>query len=88
MENKTAEIAKDVYAHFSQLQCLFVFDNADATIPDNLFPSGPQYKIHILITSRYQMCGKIKTYQLNNLTLDEAVKFIKQVLKINDGHSE
>nr|CAH7726410.1 unnamed protein product [Callosobruchus chinensis] len=83
-------IIEEVFKSFSTEKSLFVFDNAEGLeylkqiLPlNNLMPN---VKIpYILITSRSKKWGeKIRTIDLDTLSLDDSIKFIKKGLEIED----
>lgn len=83
-------IIEEVFKYFSTQKSLFVFDNAEELghlkqiLPlNNLMPN---VKVpYILITSRNKEWDKkIKTIDLDTLSLDDSIKFIKKGLEIED----
>jgi hypothetical protein len=93
-------IVKDVYKYFTNVESLFIFDNAEKYkdisefLPSSFFFSPDDKKPYVLITSRNQYWevreeGKIEVIKLNEFTPEEAVKFIKNTLNIeNDLQNE
>ncbi|WP_339047303.1 NB-ARC domain-containing protein [Candidatus Mesenet endosymbiont of Phosphuga atrata] len=91
-EKEIKLIVEDVYRFFAKRhrRSLFVFDNAgkhkavreveEAEGVDKFLPSGPN-KPHVLITSRDQEWGEIKSLPLGVFTEEEAIEFIKKALK-------
>ncbi|WP_353273619.1 tetratricopeptide repeat protein [Wolbachia endosymbiont (group A) of Agelastica alni] len=95
-EKEIKLIVEDVYRFFAKRhrRSLFVFDNAgkhkvvgEGEGVDKFLPSGPN-KPHVLITSRDQEWGEIKSLSLGVFTEEEAVEFIRKALKIEDGSQE
>ncbi|WP_261368573.1 tetratricopeptide repeat protein [Wolbachia pipientis] len=91
-EKEIKLIVEDVYRFFAKRhrRSLFVFDNAgkhkvvgqgeEAEGVDKFLPSGAN-KPHVLITSRDQEWGEIKSLSLGVFTEEEAVEFIRKALK-------
>jgi ankyrin repeat protein len=93
-------IVKDVYKYCTNVESLFIFDNAEKYkdisefLPSyfSLFPDDKEP--YILITSRNQDWevgeeGKIEVIKLNEFTPEEALDFIKKTLNIeNDLQNE
>ncbi|KAL3283636.1 hypothetical protein HHI36_006775 [Cryptolaemus montrouzieri] len=88
-------IIEKVYNYFSDGKSLFIFDNAmklrsqeedDEGIDKFLPSSSPHVKNpYIIITSRNQRWGDLKTIVLESFTLEEAAEFIEKALNIKDG---
>ncbi|MFV0990156.1 tetratricopeptide repeat protein [Wolbachia endosymbiont of Nasonia giraulti] len=92
-------IVRDIYAFFAKRKSLFVFDNAeeyrsegqDAGISQFLpshFLSSDDNKPSVLITSRNQKWGDIKSLTLGAFTEPESIDFIRKALGIKDGSQE
>ncbi|WP_341813296.1 ankyrin repeat domain-containing protein [Wolbachia endosymbiont (group B) of Germaria angustata] len=89
-EKHVKSIIEEVFESFSTEKSLFVFDNAEGLehlkkiLPLNI--SMPNVKIpYILITSRSKEWGKkIRAIDLDTLSLDDSIKFIKKGLEIED----
>ncbi|WP_353272525.1 ankyrin repeat domain-containing protein [Wolbachia endosymbiont (group A) of Urophora cardui] len=89
-EKHVKSIIEEVFKSFSTQKSLFVFDNVEGLgylkqiLPlNNLMPN---VKIpYILITSRSKEWDKkVKTIDLDTLSLDDSIKFIKKGLEIED----
>ncbi|WP_341811230.1 tetratricopeptide repeat protein [Wolbachia endosymbiont (group A) of Oxytorus armatus] len=92
-------IVRDIYAFFAKRKSLFVFDNAeeyrsegqDAGISQFLpshFLSSDDNKPSVLITSRNQKWGDIKSLTLGAFTEPESMDFIRKALGIKDESQE
>jgi hypothetical protein len=96
-------IVKDTYKHFTNVESLFIFDNAEKYkdisefVPSSLSLFPDDKEPYVLITSRNQDWevgeeGKIEVIKLSEFTPEEALNFIKKELSIeNDlqnGHIE
>ncbi|MDE5060476.1 tetratricopeptide repeat protein [Wolbachia endosymbiont of Drosophila burlai] len=92
-------IVRDIYAFFAKRKSLFVCDNAeeyrsegqDAGISQFLpshFLSSDDNKPSVLITSRNQKWGDIKSLTLGAFTEPESIDFIRKALGIKDGSQE
>jgi tetratricopeptide (TPR) repeat protein len=92
-ERNIKYVAREVYECFYGMKSLFIFDNAEVSEDTKeFFPSStpPGYdKPHVLVTSRerdWEIIGeKIKTVNLGQFSPEEAEKFVKDVLKIEEG---
>ncbi|XP_077266236.1 uncharacterized protein LOC143899665 [Temnothorax americanus] len=86
-EKNIESIVEKVYKFFAKRKALFVFDNAEKYKTyregdegiDKFLPSGPN-KPHVLITSRNQEWGEIKSLPLDVFTEKEAIEFIEKAL--------
>ncbi|WP_341819679.1 ankyrin repeat domain-containing protein [Wolbachia endosymbiont (group A) of Brachyopa scutellaris] len=83
-------IIEEVFKSFSTEKSLFVFDNAEGLeylkqiLPLNNLMLNVKIP-YILITSRSKEWGKkIRTIDLDTLSLDDSIKFIKKGLEIED----
>ncbi|XP_011686121.1 PREDICTED: uncharacterized protein LOC105448935 isoform X2 [Wasmannia auropunctata] len=89
-EKATEAIVKEIYVFFAKRKSLFIFDNAEKNeylnkfLPlSSLAPNAN--KPYILITSRNREWEKgIEVMDLNELELEDAIKFVKKGLGIED----
>ncbi|XP_024879170.1 uncharacterized protein LOC112466062 [Temnothorax curvispinosus] len=87
-EKDIKPIVEKVYKFFAKRKALFVFDNAEKYKTyregdegiNKFLPSGPN-KPYVLITSRNQEWGEIKSLPLDVFTEEEAITFIKKALE-------
>ncbi|XP_058834906.1 uncharacterized protein LOC131692069 [Topomyia yanbarensis] len=85
------EIVREVYQAYAEVKSLFIFDNADKSDSFAQFLTlralRPQDKVpFILITSRNREWGRgVEVLELQELTQQDAVAFVKKGLKISDN---
>jgi hypothetical protein len=92
-ERDIKSIVKDVYKYCTNVESLFIFDNAEKYkdisefLPSSVSLPPDDKKPYVLITSRNQDWevreeGKIEVIKLSEFTPEEAVDYIKKTLEI------